>query len=75
MLPKHSLLVISVRTPHRGERLIQAANVVVDDWNREEWPMMKDPYGVWEITVPAKDGQPAIPHKSKVKVKLYALIP
>jgi hypothetical protein len=24
---------------------------------------------VWEITVPAKDGKPAIPHNSKVKVR------
>jgi len=30
--------------------------------------MKKNPFGVWEITVPAKDGQPAIPHNSKVKV-------
>ena len=70
MLRKHSLSVISVRTPHRGERTLQAANVLVDDWNREELPMKKDPFGVWEITVPAKDGQHAIPHNSKVKVRL-----
>ena len=30
--------------------------------------MKKDPYGVFEITLPAKDGQPAIAHNSKLKV-------
>ena len=30
--------------------------------------MKRDSYGVWEVTVPAKDGQPAIPHNTKVKV-------
>jgi len=30
--------------------------------------MKKDNFGVWEITVPPKDGQPAIPHNSKIKV-------
>ena len=30
--------------------------------------MKKDTFGVFEVVVPAKDGQPAIAHKSKVKV-------
>jgi len=30
--------------------------------------MNRGEYGVWEITLPAKDGQPAIPHNTKVKV-------
>ena len=30
--------------------------------------MKRDDYGVWEITVPAQNGQPAIPHNTKVKV-------
>jgi 1,4-alpha-glucan branching enzyme len=30
--------------------------------------MKKDQYGMWTITIPAKDGQPAIPHNSKIKV-------
>lgn len=47
---------------------------MIDDWNREELPMKKDPYGVWEITVPAKDGQPAIPHNSKIKVGPYPVV-
>lgn len=33
------------------------------------FPMKKDPYGVWEVTVPPKEpGVCAIPHDSKVKV-------
>lgn len=31
--------------------------------------MKRDPFGVWEIVVPAKNGQPAIPHNTKVKVR------
>jgi 1,4-alpha-glucan branching enzyme len=30
--------------------------------------MKKDPYGVFEVVIPAKDGQPAIAHNSKIKV-------
>jgi 1,4-alpha-glucan branching enzyme len=30
--------------------------------------MTKDAFGVFEVTVPAKDGKPAIPHDSKIKV-------
>lgn len=30
--------------------------------------MTKDKYGVWEITIPPKDGVCAIPHDSKIKV-------
>ncbi|KAK9899171.1 glycoside hydrolase family 13 protein [Cystobasidium minutum MCA 4210] len=39
-------------------------------WNRESHSMQKSPYGVFEITLPPKDGQPAIPHNSKVKISL-----
>lgn len=42
--------------------------MVVDEWNRQSHPMKKDPYGVFEVVVPAKDGQPAIAHNSKIKV-------
>ncbi|KAI9800432.1 MAG: alpha-1,4-glucan branching enzyme [Piccolia ochrophora] len=50
------------------------ANLIGDfnDWNREATPMDKNQYGVWEVTVPAKDGQPAIPHNSKVKISMVA---
>lgn len=30
--------------------------------------MKRDPYGVWELTIPAVNGKTAIPHNSKVKV-------
>lgn len=30
--------------------------------------MKKDPYGVFEVVVPARNGQPAIAHNSKIKV-------
>lgn len=30
--------------------------------------MKRGDFGVWEVTLPAKGGQPAIPHNSKVKV-------
>jgi 1,4-alpha-glucan branching enzyme len=31
--------------------------------------MQKDPFGVWEITLPSKNGVPVIPHESKIKVR------
>lgn len=30
--------------------------------------MKQNEFGTWEITVPAVNGQPAIPHNSKLKV-------
>lgn len=39
-----------------------------DNWDRKAHPMKMDPFGVWELTLPAKDGQPAIAHESKIKV-------
>ena len=30
--------------------------------------MTRGDYGMWHITIPAKDGQPAVPHNSKIKV-------
>jgi 1,4-alpha-glucan branching enzyme len=47
--------------------------ISADDWNRESHPMKKDPFGVFEVVVPAKDGQPAIPHNSKIKVSTSLL--
>ena len=32
--------------------------------------MTKNEFGVWEITVPAVDGKPAIAHGSKIKVNI-----
>lgn len=31
--------------------------------------MTRGEFGVWNLVLPAKDGQPAIPHQSKVKVE------
>ncbi|KAM5382805.1 hypothetical protein ACJZ2D_002196 [Fusarium nematophilum] len=41
-----------------------------NNWDRDSHPMKKDSYGVFEITIPAKNGEPAIPHNSKVKLPL-----
>ena len=41
-----------------------------NNWDREATPMKKDPFGVWEVFLPAKDGVPAIPHNSKVKISM-----
>jgi len=35
--------------------------------------MKKNEFGVFEVTVPGKDGKPAIPHNSKIKV--FTLLP
>ncbi|KAK7552152.1 alpha-glucan branching enzyme [Phyllosticta citricarpa] len=39
-------------------------------WNRDSHQMTKDNFGVFEITLPAVNGQPAIPHDSKIKISL-----
>ncbi|RAO74027.1 uncharacterized protein BHQ10_010039 [Talaromyces amestolkiae] len=33
-------------------------------------PLKVNDFGVWELTLPAKDGVPAIPHESKVKITM-----
>ncbi|KAL6852231.1 hypothetical protein J3F83DRAFT_764845 [Trichoderma novae-zelandiae] len=41
-------------------------------WNYTSHPMKKNAYGVFEIVVPAKGNQKAIPHNSKVKsIRIY----
>lgn len=42
-----------------------------NNWDREATPMTKDAFGVFEVTVPGRDGKPTIPHDSKIKVGLY----
>lgn len=42
-----------------------------NDWNRDSHPMKKNEFGVFEITVPGKNGQTSIPHDSKLKVCLF----
>ncbi|KMU84956.1 1,4-alpha-glucan-branching enzyme [Coccidioides immitis H538.4] len=41
-----------------------------NNWNRTATPMKKDAFGVWEVTVPARNGVPAIPHESKIKITM-----
>ncbi|KAJ5782292.1 hypothetical protein N7457_004066 [Penicillium paradoxum] len=38
-----------------------------NNWDANANPMTKNDFGVWDVTVPAKDGAPAIPHDSKIK--------
>jgi 1,4-alpha-glucan branching enzyme len=35
--------------------------------------MTKNSFGIWNVTVPAKNGVAAIPHDSKIKVSTSAL--
>ncbi|KAJ9295244.1 CAZyme family GH13 [Paecilomyces variotii] len=41
-----------------------------NNWDRTATPMQKNDFGVWEVTLPAKDGVPAIPHNSKLKISM-----
>lgn len=41
-----------------------------NNWDRLSHPMKKNDYGVWEITLPAVNGKPAIEHGSKVKITM-----
>jgi 1,4-alpha-glucan branching enzyme len=40
-----------------------------NNWDRDATPMAKNEFGVFEVTIPANNGQPAIPHDSKLKVR------
>ncbi|KAG4304681.1 hypothetical protein PORY_002074 [Pneumocystis oryctolagi] len=39
-----------------------------NSWNTQSHPMVKNIYSVFEIVVPAVDGQVAIPHGSRIKI-------
>lgn len=39
-----------------------------NDWNGMD--MSRDDFGVWSVTLPDRDGHPAIPHGSRVKIRL-----
>ncbi|KAL5356031.1 glycoside hydrolase superfamily [Aspergillus floccosus] len=41
-----------------------------NNWNVDAHPMKRNDFGVWEVTIPAKDGVPAIPHDSKIKITM-----
>ena len=48
-----------------------AARAHADGWDREKNKMTKNDFGVWEVVVKAtKKGELAIPHNSKIKVRL-----
>ncbi|GAA5943793.1 hypothetical protein JCM1841_001772 [Sporobolomyces salmonicolor] len=50
----------------------ETANLVGDfnNWDRQATPMKKNTFGVFEVTLPAVNGNPAIPHNSKVKISM-----
>lgn len=39
-----------------------------NNWNGVD--MTRDDFGVWSVTIPDRDGQPGIPHGSRVKIRL-----
>lgn len=41
-----------------------------NNWNRDSHPLTRDDFGVWSITLPAKDGVPAISHNTKLKISM-----
>ncbi|KAE8376919.1 pectin lyase fold/virulence factor [Aspergillus bertholletiae] len=41
-----------------------------NNWDGKAHPMTKNDFGVWEVTVPAVNGAPAIPHDSKIKISM-----
>lgn len=41
-----------------------------NNWNRDSHPLKRDEYGVWSISLPARDGVPAIAHNTKVKISM-----
>ena len=70
-LPMHYGLIsleTSVRFVAAASLYRQLTQGLADGWNRDSLPMHRGEFGVWEIRLPSKDGQPAIPHASKVKV-------
>ncbi|KZW04008.1 glycoside hydrolase [Exidia glandulosa HHB12029] len=50
----------------------QTANLIGDfnGWDRGAHAMKKDQFGVWELSIPPVNGQPAIPHDSKIKISM-----
>lgn len=41
-----------------------------NNWDRNSHPMKKNEFGVFEIVLPAQNGEPAIAHNSKLKISL-----
>ncbi|CCG84122.1 protein of unknown function [Taphrina deformans PYCC 5710] len=58
-----------------SEYLVEATTcslTMADNWDKEANPMNRDSFGVWSVTIPAKDGSPTIPHGSKIKISMIA---
>ena len=43
-----------------------------NNWDRQATPMKRNDYGVWEVILPAANGQTAIAHGSKIKISMVA---
>lgn len=41
-----------------------------NNWNRDSHPLKRDEYGVWSMSLSARDGVPAIAHNTKVKISM-----
>ena len=41
-----------------------------NNWNRDEFKVGKDDFGCFNITLPAVDGKPRIPHNTKYKISI-----
>jgi len=41
-----------------------------NSWDRSSHEMKRDAFGVWEISLPPVNGQPAIAHDSKIKISM-----
>ncbi|KAK9468816.1 glycoside hydrolase superfamily [Lipomyces arxii] len=39
-------------------------------WDRFQYKMSRDDFGVWSVTIPSNDGVPAIPHDTKIKIAM-----
>jgi hypothetical protein len=73
---RHRWSVISVR-PSELRAESEALNyilILADKWDSNANPMAKNSFGVWELTIPAVNGSPAIPHDSKIKASPYKSI-
>ncbi|CAI5476756.1 unnamed protein product [Closterium sp. Yama58-4] len=51
---------------HRAAQLVGDFN----RWNGESCWMERNHFGVWSVQLPDRDGRPAIPHGSRVKIRL-----
>lgn len=64
----HLSLESSVGFAENSPLLGFCLSCLIDNWDRNANRMVKNDFGVWETVVPAVNGQPAVPHNSKIKV-------